>query len=181
MTVLVVISFTFNILTDVVARSGYYTTPIINLYRLVELTILYIFFYNAISIKAIKKSIIVAYPLVLIFWIGLMIKNWYVYEILSNFTGVTTLSFLLLIFAYFYEIVQNYKFTKLEDDANFWIASGLLISTSGKILSFIAYVLIDYGVYSIRVWALIWIMEMVFLIFLLIAFRTYLEHGNRTS
>jgi len=180
-TILIALSLVFNILADVVARLGYYNTPIINLYQLVELIVLYAFFHRSISIKGIQTAITILTPLMIIFWVVAMLRNWYVYEILSDYFGVVTLSYILLVFAYFYEVVQNFRIIKLEHDPKFWIASGLLISMSGKVLSFISYVFIDFSVESLKVWALTWIMEIIFLCFLLVAYRTHLKYGNSTN
>ena len=113
-TSLVGVSLAVGIIGTILPRLGYYSTPVINLYHLIEVSILYLFFYHSISIRIVKKGIIVVYPILLIFWVVYMVKNWYIYEVLYDFSGIVTLTYILLVFAYFYEVVQNYKIVRLE-------------------------------------------------------------------
>jgi len=98
--------------------------------------------------------------------------------VLYDFSGIVTLTYILLVFTYYFEVVQNYKIVRLEHTPSFWIAAGLLMSMSGKILSFIGYSLIEDYDYLLKIWALLWIMEIIFIGFLLLAYRTHVKYGR---
>lgn len=175
-TILISVSLAVGIIGTILPRLGYYSTPVINLYHLMEVSILYLFFYHSISIQIVKRGITIVYPILLVFWVVSMIKNWHTHEVLYDFSGIVTLTYILLVFAYFYEVVQNYKIVRLEHTPSFWIAAGLLMSMSGKILSFIGYSLIEDYDYLLKIWALLWIMEIIFIGFLLLAYRTHVKY-----
>jgi len=152
---------TNSILTTILSRYGIYTIIYINLYSILEYFLLGYFI--LLTIKDVKNFKVIR--IVYVFFLGTLIFSFLKdSNITTQFNSyIASMDMLILMglsLVLFYKILNELEYKTIYNNPLFWIASGILIYTSGNLFTFILesslreerliyYIVVNFNLYII--------------------------------
>lgn len=137
--ILVLISFTFDISSLLLSQNGIRTVLLINLYLVIEVTFLYIFFLHLFALNKFAKTITkITCATVIVIWLFFnFIKGGFfnTYDFVS--IALEFIIIFILCLLYFFQVVTQIRdTTPVYNTASFWLITALLLYCATTMFSF---------------------------------------------